>query len=146
MNTPRPIRDPRQGPVLPVQPRYDMRRNQPCPCGSGKKAKKCCLPRLQAMAALPPQLRTQAIVAGILQHWPNAEPTRAKNVPAAVQQRYDAVVAANTSVETIPFESAVIESGNTPMQVGPGTITITRTQHDATETPAQIGPDPYMYP
>jgi len=27
----------------PVTPKYQVRRNQPCPCGSGRKAKKCCL-------------------------------------------------------------------------------------------------------
>ena len=51
------------------------RRNDHCPCGSGKKAKKCCLPRIKQLASLPPVVRTQAIVAGILGHWPTVEPT-----------------------------------------------------------------------
>jgi hypothetical protein len=50
------------------------RRNDRCPCGSGKKAKKCCLPRIKQLASLPPVIRTQAIVAGILGHWPTVEP------------------------------------------------------------------------
>ena len=41
-------------------------RNDKCPCGSGKKAKKCCLERLKAFAALPPRLREQVVVAQIL--------------------------------------------------------------------------------
>ena len=42
------------------------RRNEKCPCGSGKKAKKCCLEKLKAFAALPPRLREQVVVAQIL--------------------------------------------------------------------------------
>jgi hypothetical protein len=41
-------------------------RNEKCPCGSGKKAKKCCLARIKALAALPPHLREQVVVAEIL--------------------------------------------------------------------------------
>ena len=41
-------------------------RNQKCPCGSGKKAKKCCLRAIQALAALPPAVREQVVVARIL--------------------------------------------------------------------------------
>ena len=32
------------------------------PCGSGKKAKKCCLNKIKALAALPPALREQVVV------------------------------------------------------------------------------------
>lgn len=42
------------------------RRNDPCPCGSGKKAKRCCLTKIEAFASLPPQIREQVIVAKIL--------------------------------------------------------------------------------
>jgi hypothetical protein len=48
-------------------------RNDPCPCGSGKKAKKCCLDKIKALAALPPRVREQVVVANILGHWPGAE-------------------------------------------------------------------------
>ncbi len=41
-------------------------RNDKCPCGSGKKAKKCCLDKIKALAALPPVLREQVVVAKIL--------------------------------------------------------------------------------
>ena len=41
-------------------------RNEKCPCGSGKKAKKCCLRTIQALAALPPAVRKQVLVARIL--------------------------------------------------------------------------------
>ena len=43
-------------------------RNDKCPCGSGKKAKKCCLAKLKAFAALPPAVREQVVVATILGH------------------------------------------------------------------------------
>ena len=41
-------------------------RNYKCPCGSGKKAKKCCLDKIKALAALPPRLREQVVVTKIL--------------------------------------------------------------------------------
>lgn len=54
VNTPR---RPRKGVVLPGGPSSQgplkagkVGRNQPCPCGSGKKYKLCCLPREQAVA------------------------------------------------------------------------------------------------
>ena len=43
-------------------------RNDKCPCGSGKKAKKCCMEKIMALAALPPRLREEAVVAKILGH------------------------------------------------------------------------------
>lgn len=43
-------------------------RNDKCPCGSGKKAKKCCLDKIKALAALPPTVREQVVVAKILGH------------------------------------------------------------------------------
>jgi len=41
-------------------------RNDKCPCGSGTKAKRCCLGAIQALAALPPAVREQVVVARIL--------------------------------------------------------------------------------
>jgi len=54
--------------MQPVRRAKTPRRNEPCPCGSGKKAKRCCLPNIHRLAALPPIVRTQAIVAQILGH------------------------------------------------------------------------------
>ncbi|MFN3486913.1 MAG: SEC-C metal-binding domain-containing protein, partial [Planctomycetota bacterium] len=34
-------------------------RNQPCPCGSGKKYKKCCLPKDEEAAVLEADLEPQ---------------------------------------------------------------------------------------
>ena len=42
------------------------RRNEPCPCGSGKKAKHCCLNKIKLFAALPPHVREQVVCASIL--------------------------------------------------------------------------------
>lgn len=42
------------------------RRNDKCPCGSGKKAKKCCLPAIKTFAALPRAVREQIVVNRIL--------------------------------------------------------------------------------
>ncbi len=37
----------------PIENRYrDVGRNDPCPCGSGKKFKKCCLPKMEAEGSL----------------------------------------------------------------------------------------------
>ncbi len=41
-------------------------RNERCPCGSGKKAKKCCLPAIKEFAALPQAIREQIVVSRIL--------------------------------------------------------------------------------
>lgn len=45
-------------------------RNDKCPCRSGKKAKRCCLPKLRVLAELPPNKQQQAIITAIL----NPEP------------------------------------------------------------------------
>jgi uncharacterized protein len=43
-----------RAPQLPaVNPFKGVGRNDPCPCGSGKKFKKCCLPRASSGAGLP---------------------------------------------------------------------------------------------
>jgi hypothetical protein len=50
-------------------------RNHKCPCGSGKKAKRCCLNKLTALAALPPAVREQVVVAKILGQRPTETTT-----------------------------------------------------------------------
>jgi hypothetical protein len=42
------------------------KRNDPCPCKSGRKAKVCCLRAIKALRDLPPALREQVVVARIL--------------------------------------------------------------------------------
>jgi len=49
-------------------------RNAPCPCGSGKKIKYCCLDKIRALVALPPHLCEQHLVAQILQGSHTMEP------------------------------------------------------------------------
>jgi hypothetical protein len=43
-----------------------IKRNQPCPCGSGMKAKRCCLQQVKAIAALPERERESFLAASIL--------------------------------------------------------------------------------
>jgi hypothetical protein len=50
----------------PIRREKLPRRNEKCPCGSGKKAKTCCLDKIKALAALSPELRQQVVVAKIL--------------------------------------------------------------------------------
>ena len=52
----------------PIRKEKLPRRNAKCPCSSGKKAKKCCLNKIKALAALPPVLREQVVSAKILGH------------------------------------------------------------------------------
>ena len=52
--------------LQPIRREKLPRRNDKCPCGSGKKAKKCCLPSIKAFAALPQSVREQIVVARIL--------------------------------------------------------------------------------
>jgi hypothetical protein len=50
----------------PIRKETLPRRNEKCPCGSGKKAKKCCLPSIKVFAALPQSVREQIVVNRIL--------------------------------------------------------------------------------
>jgi hypothetical protein len=54
--------------MQPIRRANTPRRNAKCPCGNGKKAKRCCLPNIHRLAALPPVVRTEAIVAQIFGH------------------------------------------------------------------------------
>ena len=65
-----------------------LTRNDPCACGSGRKAKRCCLPKINALAELTPAQREQVAVAHILRHRPVAPP---KAVPPAVQAKFNAL-------------------------------------------------------
>jgi hypothetical protein len=132
--------DPRHAPALPVEPRINVRRNQPCPCGSGKKAKKCCLPRIKALADLHPEVRKQVVLAGILGHWPTVDPPAP--TPVAVQQRFDELLAQQaakaalvtgvdpaipgadqTVGQVIPIAGGNLQlSDGTAVEVGPSTI------------------------
>lgn len=86
-------------------------RNDKCPCGSGKKAKKCCLNQIKALKALPDALRAQLITDSILRQ-PQPAP-----VPAAVAEKFAAV--------TMPVETATIQAeGCAPVECDGGTLTI----------------------
>jgi hypothetical protein len=41
-------------------------RNDQCPCGSGKKAKHCCLGKIKIVANLPPEIRNRTLAASIM--------------------------------------------------------------------------------
>jgi hypothetical protein len=41
-------------------------RNDKCPCGSGKKAKKCCLDKIKFLAGLPPRYREMVVAEKVL--------------------------------------------------------------------------------
>lgn len=77
-------------------------RNSTCPCGSGKKIKKCCLRKIQAIAALPPAVRDSLIVNRIL-HGANAAPlpgaTGPTPIPPAVAARFAAIRAAQAAAQ-----------------------------------------------
>jgi len=47
-----------------------IKRNQPCPCGSGKKAKRCCLEQVKAIAALPESVSRAFLEASNRQQMP----------------------------------------------------------------------------
>jgi hypothetical protein len=42
-------------------------RNDPCPCNSGKKAKRCCLNKIKFLANLPPNVRERVVANALLQ-------------------------------------------------------------------------------
>jgi hypothetical protein len=66
-------------------------RNDPCPCGSGKKAKHCCLNKIKMLKALPPAVREQLMVARVLQNPTLGTGNLPAGVPAAVAEQFAAV-------------------------------------------------------
>lgn len=64
------------------------RRNEKCPCGSGKKAKKCCLRKIEAYASIPPEVRRQIMVARLTE---GTTVVQTPPVPAAVTEAFEAV-------------------------------------------------------
>lgn len=87
-------------------------RNEKCPCGSGKKAKKCCLNKIKALAALPPRIRAQAVVASILGHWPNAEIVTPPAAPEGTTQ----VIQIKDGTLTLEDGTVIpVESGEIPV-------------------------------
>jgi len=44
-----------------IQKGKHIGRNEPCPCGSGKKAKRCCLPGIKALNNVPPEQRNMVL-------------------------------------------------------------------------------------
>jgi hypothetical protein len=65
-------------------------RNDKCPCGSGKKAKRCCLNRIKVFASLPLVVREQVAIARILGHNPFVD-ENPPPVPEAVTDAFNAV-------------------------------------------------------
>jgi hypothetical protein len=59
-------------------------RNAPCPCGSGKKAKKCCLAAIKVLASVPPQLRRAFIAAQLLDRGKQPQPPVVMPTPTAI--------------------------------------------------------------
>jgi len=70
-------------------------RNTKCPCGSGKKAKRCCLGKIKMFAALPVHIRQQIAVDRILQQSP---------MVAATGQVLGGIVTTDDTI-IIPIES-----------------------------------------
>jgi hypothetical protein len=99
-------------------------RNDPCPCGSGKKAKRCCLKKIQALEDMPPALREQVVAAKILGHFGERQP-----VTAAVAAKFAAVNAAagtaaaatDSLAQAIVAASLTGETGSNDMRAGEGT-------------------------
>ncbi len=55
------------GSLQPIRNSTRIKRNQPCPCGSGKKAKHCCLEKIKALEAVPAEFRARFVANSILQ-------------------------------------------------------------------------------
>lgn len=93
-------------------------RNDLCPCGSGKKAKHCCLAKIEALEALPPTIREQIVAAKILGHF--GEPS--EPVPDAVAEKFAAVAAAsgNTGPTMSAPEQVGFQGRPAPAVVPPG--------------------------
>jgi hypothetical protein len=53
-------------------------RNEPCPCGSGKKAKKCCLAKIKLLVRVPEPLRKMYLADLTIREMTNEPTTSAK--------------------------------------------------------------------
>ena len=51
-----------------IHARHLPGRNEKFPCGSGRKAKRCCLPTMEALEAMPPAKREAATLEVALGH------------------------------------------------------------------------------
>ena len=98
-------------------------RNKPCPCGSGKKAKKCCLNGIKAFAALPAAVRQQIAVNRILQ-----QHLMAAAGPTAVQI-VDGVITTADGI-AVPVESREIIAIADPIQPA-AESTLTQRSHSS---------------
>ena len=95
--------------LQPIRREKLPRRNDKCPCGSGKKAKKCCLNKIKVFAALPQRIREQIIVNRILQkHQPflAAADAGSPTAPAVVKVTGGAITTEDGI--SIPIESGQI--------------------------------------
>ena len=115
--------------ILPVESQEGIRRNQKCPCGSGKKAKKCCLPKIKIVKSFPPQLREQ-VVARLTALGRQAAP-----IPPAVRQRFEDLKTRYANRSSIPFNSGVLQAGDVTVETGPGTITLNTEPNNEAEAP-----------
>jgi hypothetical protein len=115
--------------ILPVEPRGDIRRNQRCPCGSGKKAKRCCLPKIKIVKSFPPQLREQ-VVARLTAIGRQSAP-----IPAAVRQRFEELKDRYKNRSTVPFSSGVLQAEDVSVETDPGTVTLNTEPNNEAEAP-----------
>jgi hypothetical protein len=76
----------------PIRKEKIPRRNDKCPCGSGKKAKRCCLRKIELFARLPQHVREGIIAARILN---GHLPIQTLPVPEAVAEAYAQVEASS---------------------------------------------------
>lgn len=68
------------------------KRNEPCPCGSGKKAKKCCLGKIKFFASLTDEQRNNIIMGRLLR------PQVLDTTPQVVSDKFQSV-SMDTDVE-----------------------------------------------
>jgi len=107
-------------------------RNDPCPCGSGKKTKVCCLNKIKQLKALPAAVREQLMVARIL--GPGQVPAAVAEQFAAIQAQTEPVAVEQVVAEpraeiaasvTIPIVSGTIQVGaGAPIEFSGGTLTV----------------------
>ncbi len=57
-------------------------RTDPCPCGSGRKAKNCCLKKIKFIHGLPPSLREAVMTEAMIRKGPVADQIKPQNTAA----------------------------------------------------------------
>lgn len=90
-------------------------RNNPCPCGSGKKFKKCCMGKDQAAMSVPDSNVTGVIYS---KGWPGTDNNEANREVIEGGNREEVLTKAMAYARKLGREPVVMDSSNELLEIG----------------------------